>query len=82
MTGREEEVAVIGGSEMHAKFCCISLKGWLWLAMLNLTGQDKSTTQRFKEEAESIGYSHTKPWITVEHTAEVSQVNLILVHGL
>jgi len=34
--GWEEHVAVIG-SEMHAKWCCLSLNCCLWLTMLNLT---------------------------------------------
>jgi len=34
------------------------------------------TIQRFKEEAATIGYGRTVPWITVEHSAEVSQVDL------
>jgi hypothetical protein len=53
----------------------------LWLTT-NHTGQDTSTTQRFKEKAKTIGYGRTVPWITIEHSAEVLQVDLILDHGL
>jgi hypothetical protein len=49
--------------------------------MLNLTEQDNST-KPFKEEAETIGFGRTVPWITSEHSAEVSQVDRIFDHGL
>jgi len=49
--------------------------------MLNLTGCDNNTIQRFEDEAATMGYERTVPWITVEHSTEVSQVDLILDHG-
>jgi hypothetical protein len=39
----------------------LSLKGYLWLTVLNLTGQDNSTTRRFRAEAETIGNGRTVP---------------------
>jgi len=78
----EKQVAAIG-SEMHAKWCCLSLRGYL---VYNVVSHGKTTALpdvlRKKQRLSAIGYGRTVPWITVEHSAEISQVDLILDHGL